>query len=147
MLYRCEVSYRFFEHITFSDADLEPDSEDGQPTSEVLAELEKDFTKAVHDALSTGRWGRVDWVEVDVGDDNDDYEDSTQIEYFFRAECLLTEQEVEKDADSRVITRPVLRITQDAVNKLKSELQESLGQTYNTRDAWLETTEPKPKDA
>lgn len=142
MLYHCEVSFRFFEYFGFAESDLEPDSEDGQPTSAVKEELNKDFKEAVHGALSTGRWRRVNWVEVSVGDDNEDYEDSTQIEYFFRAECTLTEQEVEKDLDSHIITRPVLRITQEVVNKLHGELEESLGQSYRLSSSSLDTSEP-----
>jgi len=142
MLYYCEFSCRDFEYYDFPESELEPDSKDGSPTEEAMQTMYDDFAKVVHRELSVGRWGPVNYVEVDVGEDNVDYQDSTQIEYFFRVGCTLTEEEVEveQEADSET-DYPTYLIPEATIEKLTDELRQLLG-VCSFSSCEIETTEP-----
>jgi hypothetical protein len=105
------ISCRFSGFYIFSGADVDPDSENNRPTTEVLREMQGDFELLINKlADDNGRWGPVEWIEVSLADDYEDYEDSTLIEHFFRIQCELAEEED----------------TETTLEKVKIELQEYL---------------------
>ncbi len=104
------ISCRFSGFYDFSGDDVNPDSENNRPTTEVLQEMQDDFELLINKlANDNEHWGPVEWIEVSLADDYEDYEDSTLIEHFFRIQYALDEEDIET-----------------TLEKVKTELQEYL---------------------
>jgi RecG-like helicase len=119
------VNVTFFQHLAFHKEDKEKES---KRIHKGLTKQYKHFKKIIETNITKKEFGPLKGIGVSIGDDDDIYPDSTQVEYWFGFDytCAASEEEIVEDYDGK----GVLELSENAQQRIKEKIERVLYNDY-----------------